>query len=342
MLITKNIRKSSRISDSIDLTDKIAQYDRAAKNILADKQILARILKECVSELQNFSIEQIINESLTGNIEIGTVPIDRDVPELLNSEDVSVKEGIVRFDILLWVKIPGKEDELGILLNLEAQKKEPDKYPVAKRGIYYGGRMLSAQKDVSFSGSDYGNLRKVYSIWIIMNSVKEREDSMISFGIEQEVISGSYSEETENYDLLKLIIIRLGRDEDNEEDIPLIGMLKTLFSKEKNVKTKKEKLENDFGIKMSKGSIEEVNVMCNLGEGLYEEAYEKAYGEAYGEAYEEAREKTQEELKGLEIAELYLAGKIDRDTAFEFMRVSEDVFEQKIKKVKEKMAESVK
>ena len=138
MLITKNIRKSSRISDSIDLTDKIAQYDRAAKNILADKQILARILKECVSELQNFSIEQIINESLTGNIEIGTVPIDRDVPELLNSEDVSVKEGIVRFDILLWVKIPGKEDELGILLNLEAQKKEPDKYPVAKRGIYYG------------------------------------------------------------------------------------------------------------------------------------------------------------------------------------------------------------
>ena len=57
-----------------------------------------------------------------------------------------------------------------------------------------------------------------------------------------------------------------------------------LFSSEKRPDGKKEILNKDFDIPMSVKMSKEVQTMCNLGEGLYEQAYEKAYEEAYEEA----------------------------------------------------------
>lgn len=61
-----------------------------------------------------------------------------------------------------------------------------------------------------------------------------------------------------------------------------------LLSSEKRPDEKKEILNKDFDIPMSVKMSKEVQTMCNLGEGLYEQAYEKAYEEAYEEAYEKA------------------------------------------------------
>ena len=58
-----------------------------------------------------------------------------------------------------------------------------------------------------------------------------------------------------------------------------------LLSSEKRPDEKKEILNKDFDIPMSVKMSKEVQTMCNLGEGLYEQAYEKAYEEAYEKAY---------------------------------------------------------
>ena len=54
-----------------------------------------------------------------------------------------------------------------------------------------------------------------------------------------------------------------------------------LLSSEKRPEEKKEILNKDFDIPMSVKMSKEVQTMCNLGEGLYEQAYEKAYETAY-------------------------------------------------------------
>lgn len=45
-------------------------------------------------------------------------------------------------------------------INLEAQADAEPGYSVLKRGIFYCGRMLSAQKGVEFERSEYDDLKK--------------------------------------------------------------------------------------------------------------------------------------------------------------------------------------
>ena len=44
--------------------------------------------------------------------------------------------------------------------------EEYSSYPLTKRAIYYCSRMISAQHGPIFTKSEYGKIRKVYSIWI--------------------------------------------------------------------------------------------------------------------------------------------------------------------------------
>ena len=55
------------------------------------------------------------------------------------------------------------------------------------------------------------------------------------------------------------------------------SIVNVLLSSEKRPDEKKEILNKDFDIPMSVKMSKEVQTMCNLGEGLYEQAYEKAY-----------------------------------------------------------------
>lgn len=64
------------LSQAVDAVhDAGAAYDANAKYLLADKQVLARILKYAVSEFRDMEIAAIIN-GIGDNIEVGTKPVD--------------------------------------------------------------------------------------------------------------------------------------------------------------------------------------------------------------------------------------------------------------------------
>lgn len=76
-----------------------AEYDTNAKYLLADKQILARILKYTVKEFQDMSVEDIIS-SIGADIEVGTRPLDPGLSNLgrvnvAGTEDNVPGEGII-------------------------------------------------------------------------------------------------------------------------------------------------------------------------------------------------------------------------------------------------------
>ena len=58
------------------------------------------------------------------------------------------------------------QDVIRLIINVEAQTAFNPGYPLTKRAIYYCSRMISAQHGPIFTKSEYGKIRKVYSIWI--------------------------------------------------------------------------------------------------------------------------------------------------------------------------------
>ena len=79
-------------------------YDAACKEVLADRYILANILKECVEEFSGESIDYIATVCIQGSPEIGTIPVRADESvrlqlEGLNTEDTSLTEAVVHYTV---------------------------------------------------------------------------------------------------------------------------------------------------------------------------------------------------------------------------------------------------
>ena len=64
-------------------------YDAVCKNVLADRYILANILKECVEEFQAETIDYIAAQCIQGTPEISTTPLRADEEELLKLDGLN-------------------------------------------------------------------------------------------------------------------------------------------------------------------------------------------------------------------------------------------------------------
>ena len=87
----------------------------------------------------------------------------------------------------------------------------------------------------------------------------------------------------EEYDLLSVIMIRLGDVPQNQDgsineaelDQNVIGMLEILLKGDFSAEQRKGILENHYGIEMTEQIEEEVGHMCNLSQGVMERGMEK-------------------------------------------------------------------
>ena len=166
-----------------------------------------------------------------------------------------------------------------MIVNVEAQNKFYPGYPLIKRGVFYGSRMISAQDGSVFTKSHYEKLRKVYSIWICTNPPKKRENTITRYHITEENLIGNVHEKVEYYDLLSVIMICLGKPDGENED-GLLKLLETLLSREMPPEEKKRILRDEFDIPMTQTLEKEVSLMCNLSDGVWEDGV--AQGMAQG------------------------------------------------------------
>ena len=119
----------------------------------------------------------------------------------------------VRFDAIAPKSADSTEQEevIRLIINVEAQTKFKPGYPLTKRAIYYCSRMISAQHGPIFTKSEYGKIRKVYSIWICTQPSDGFENTLTRYSIKPEQLIGEAQEETENYDLMSVVMICLGK-----------------------------------------------------------------------------------------------------------------------------------
>ena len=174
----------SEISQTLDIADADARYDAAARKLVAQKSILAYILKSTMDEFADIPVKQIAEELIEGSPLVSETAVFQDTPDKdgkmngssrvqeMATEDVSVLEGTVRYDIRFVVRMPGINERIEIIVNIEIQNNDKPGYPIPKRGIYYGARMVSSQRGTLFRDQKYGKIKKVVSIWICENTAR--------------------------------------------------------------------------------------------------------------------------------------------------------------------------
>ena len=236
-------------------------------------------MKSCVEEYKNCSVDDIANKYIEGTPQIDAAVDREDVTPLtkgpviqgMNIEDKDANEGTALYDIRFFALAPGQENEfIKLIINVEAQQNDKPGYSLVRRGIYYCSRLVSAEKKVEFDKTQYDQLKKVYSIWICYSST-QAANTITRFHMTKEDLVGQAYVAPREYDLLQVIMIRLGAPKEAETGT-LLHMLDTVFSKDVQLSEKKDALENDYGIQMSVEFKEELSQMCNMSEGIRAEA----------------------------------------------------------------------
>ena len=220
----------------------------------------------------------MILPSIEGQPQVSAVPVLPDesgtIISGLDSEDKSLREGNVTYDIRFRAIVPDTEEEIGLIVNVEAQNDYYPGYPLIKRGIYYCCRMISSQYGREFTSSHYEQIKKVYSIWICMNPPKSRENTITRYRLVEEHLVGEAVEPVRNYDLLSIIMLCLGGPDGKNYD-GVLRMLDVLLGSETSVAEKRKILENEYHIQMTQKLESEVSGMCNLSKGVLEKGMAK-------------------------------------------------------------------
>ena len=278
---------NTAIANTVAAANDKAQYDEYAKRLIAQKIILAHILAKTVDEFRDMKPEDIVAH-IEGDPKVGIVPVDPGMTNAarptdastpyvsdhrlagLNTEHSEINEGMIRFDIIFYVRM--KDGLAQVIINIEIQKDEPTQYFLLNRAIFYVSRMVSSQKGRDFVHQNYNDMKRVFSIWLCMNMPS---NSMSYVHLTKEDILEHYNWNG-HLDLLNIVLLGIGRElPPQEEQYELYRLIGTLLSAELTVTQKLAIIETEYHIPLSVELEEGVNDMCNLGEGIEERAIEK-------------------------------------------------------------------
>lgn len=296
--------------------------DAVCKKLLANKNILAWILKTCVKEYENCSLKEIEEKYIEGTPIVAQDAVhqdetaeDGDSVKGGRNEDSSMTEGTVTYDIRFSALNPSircrprLKATVSMIINIEGQNSFYPGYPIPKRGIYYGSRMISSQYGTVFTKSHYEKIKKVYSIWICVNPPDYRKNSINIYSFHEKRLLGNVVEKKENYDLITVAMVCLG-DEDDKNCKGLIRLLTVLLSTHKSAIEKKQILEEEFNIAMTRKMEKEADEMCDFGNYVEKKAIERGMAKGIAQGMEKGREQGESLLATL-LSLLFADGRTD-------------------------------
>lgn len=273
-----------------ELREHRDRYDRACKRLLSEKEVLGWILHECLEEFEGVEPAEIAATYIEGTPEVGSAAVHADDAAAQrvqggNSEDSSIDEGTVWYDVRFRAIVPGTEFLIGMIVNVEAQGNFYPGYPLLKRAAYYCGRLLSSQRGSVFSGSHYEQLQKVCSIWICPNPPVDFRNTLTRYSIAEENLVGNAHVPSDEYDLVEMILACPDGDQQEPGD-GILRLLGTLLASEKSAEERKAIISSEFGIPMSERLSDEVDEMSNVSIGLEKMWYHQGIDRGYEQGIE--------------------------------------------------------
>ena len=272
---------NTEIANAVNAAGDKAQYDTRVKRLLAQKSILAHILVKTVDEFKGMKPEDVV-KYIEGEPSISVVPVEPGLANMektdatgqrivgLNTENAEINEGLVRFDIIFYVRM--KNGFSQIIVNIEAQKDEPTEYKILNRAIFYVSRLISSQKERDFVNTNYDDIKQVFSIWICMN-MDYNSLSHIHLTKDEMLKPCNWKG---NLDLLNIVLIGITNEiPEHDEKYEMHRLIGALLSSELKEQEKLDIIEHEYNIPISQEFREDVRIMCNLSTGIEEKATEK-------------------------------------------------------------------
>lgn len=274
----------TELSRNIDIAKDKAQYDYLCKKILANKTVLAWIMRRTVKEYTDMSIEDI-KACIEGEPQIA-------------AKGVNPGERKIYYDIRYTAVVPGKEERIRLIINIEAQKAFYVGDSLTTRGIFYAARMISAQLETEFSIPQYDNIKKVYSVWLCFNAPKHIGNAISEYTIQKRDILPGIPDRPDEYDKLSVVMVCLNQME--KTDDVFMNFMNTLFDPNMSVENKKQKLETEYQIPVESELRKGLRLMCNLSDVIEEKGLEKGLEQGLEKGLEQGWEKGRiETLVGL-------------------------------------------
>ena len=272
---------NTEIANAVNAAGDKAQYDTRVKRLLAQKSILAHILVKTVDEFKGMKPEDVV-KYIEGEPSISVVPVEPGLANMektdatgqrivgLNTENAEINEGLVRFDIIFYVRM--KNGLSQIIVNIEAQKDEPTEYKILNRAIFYVSRLISSQKERDFVNTNYDDIKQVFSIWICMN-MDDNSLSHIHLTKDEMLKPCNWKG---NLDLLNIVLIGITNEiPEHDDKYEMHRLIGALLSSELKEQEKLDIIEHEYNIPVSQEFREDVRIMCNLSTGIEEKATEK-------------------------------------------------------------------
>ena len=272
---------NTEIANAVNAAGDKAQYDTRVKRLLAQKSILAHILVKTIDEFKGMKPEDVV-KYIEGEPSISVVPVEPGLANMektdaagqrivgLNTENAEINEGLVRFDIIFYVRM--KNGLSQIIVNIEAQKDEPTEYKILNRAIFYVSRLISSQKERDFVNTNYDDIKQVFSIWICMNM---DDNSLSHIHLTKDELLKPCNWKG-NLDLLNIVLIGITNGiPEHDEKYEMHRLIGALLSSELKEQEKLDIIEHEYNIPTSQELREDVRIMCNLSTGIEERATEK-------------------------------------------------------------------
>ena len=273
---------NTEIANAVNAAGDKAQYDTHVKRLLAQKSILAHILVKTVDEFKGMRPEDVV-KYIEGEPGISVVPVEPGLANMektdaagqrivgLNTENAEINEGLVRFDIIFYVRMRNGLSQ--IIVNIEAQKDEPTEYKILNRAIFYVSRLISSQKERDFVNTNYDDIKQVFSIWICMNM---DDNSLSHIHLTKDELLKPCNWKG-NLDLLNIVLIGITNEiPEHDEKYEMHRLIGALLSSELKEQEKLDIIEHEYNIPISQEFREDVKIMCNLSTGIEERATERA------------------------------------------------------------------
>jgi hypothetical protein len=267
---------SNHLGEALEAAGTRAAYDANAKELMADKTLIAEIVKRLFPEFANIPTGDIPcyieGSPLVGQVEVAPNKTNRSVTSTgavrgVSQEVSSDSEGKTTFDVFFKMQLPQNDGIADVFINIEAQNNEDVDYPLERRAAYYAARMVSSQYQREFSHAHYEEVKKAYSIWVVVNPKAGKQNTISSYQMHQEMVVGNIPDNHE-YDIMQIFMIRLGSDYTDKRVDRLIRMLTAIFSTLLDAEKKKKILTEDFQVPVTEKLEKELNEMCNLSQGI--------------------------------------------------------------------------
>lgn len=269
---------------SMQLTSDMEGLDAQSKLLMRSKEVLAVILQDVVEEYKGYDRKEIIEfieaETITDTKEVSAGRTNTQVHGD-SAEFIQLNEKVTFFDLVFRARSPvlsAKGMRMNLHIDVESQKSYQPGYPIEKRGLYYLARLLSSQLSLITESADYNQLEKCYSIWICRDDIPEKARYTLSvYEIKNTKSTGNGTTAKENYDLMTLVVIKLGEKVYNggekDEKYELFRFLNTIMYPHKNdfMDTLSEYIDFSDNEELWK----EGTRMTGLGQSVFEDGVEE-------------------------------------------------------------------